>query len=169
MTADDPDIQKLRESMARGLRQRSPLMVWFIEHHDEFAALLTKHGADWDGLTRHFAAAGMVARSGKPLTPRTVRNYWLRARRHVAKQRATRRQVPRQPTPAPSPTEAAASRVTPAKPEPAASSPGEKPRFEFVRLRNEGRGVSDGERPARGDPTAPSDPNDPGRRGGTSR
>ncbi|WP_291345257.1 hypothetical protein [Acidiphilium sp. 20-67-58] len=93
MRAPDLDIEKLGAAMASGLRRRSPLMVWFIEHHDEFAALLDKHGAHWKGLAEHFAAAGLVSRTGQPLTPRTVENYWLRARRLVAKRRAEGRPV----------------------------------------------------------------------------
>ena len=135
MPAPDLDIEKLGAAMASGLRRRSPLMVWFIEQHDEFDALLDKHGAHWKGLAEHFAAAGLVSRTGQPLTPRTVENYWLRARRLVAKRRAEGRPVTAAP----------------------ASAPAPEPKFEFVRLRNEGRGVSAAERHALGDPTAPAD------------
>ena len=147
MPAPDLDIEKLGAAMASGLRRRSPLMVWFIEHHDEFAALLDKHGAHWKGLAEHFAAAGLVSRTGQPLTPRTVENYWLRARRLVAKRRAEGHPVTAAPAGAPAP----------------------EPKFEFVRLRNEGRGVSAAERRALGDPTAPADPDDPKWRGDKSR
>lgn len=50
---------------------------------------IEKLGADWKGRSRHFAGARLVSRTGKPLTPCTVENYWLRAHRKAAKQEAT--------------------------------------------------------------------------------
>jgi hypothetical protein len=164
MAAFNPDIEKLEAAMAAGLRQRSPLMVWFIEHHDEFSALLDKHGADWKGLARHFAEMGLMSKAGKPLTPRTVENYWHRAQQQVAKKRVGHKAtapadqtMPAVGTAFAAPAEGGsnAPAVTVAHAGPA------EPKFKPAKMRNEGRGVTDAERRALGDPTAPADPHDP--------
>lgn len=164
MPAPDLDIEKLGAAMAAGMRRRSPLMVWFIEHHTEFAALLQKHGADWKGLARHFADAGLLSRTGTPLTPRTVENYWHRAQRLIARQRTGQRRAasaPVSPPTAPVPKFAFAPRRGEDQGAPglsAEAAPQPEPKFKPARMRNEGRGVSDAERRVLGDPTAPADP-----------
>lgn len=168
MSGPEIDIQKIGEAMSAGVRSRSPLMIWLIENHDEFAALLAKHGADWKGLAKQFSDAGLVSRSGNALTARTVETYWLRARRHVAKQATARRKSSggRAASPA-EPSGKTTTAFEPATPAEPAARP--EPKFKPFKLRNEGRGVSDEERRALGDPTAPADPNDPRWSGDKSR
>lgn len=151
-----PDIEQLAELMAAGMRRRSPLMVWLIEHHDEFAALLYKYGADWDGLAGYFSKSGLRTRAGKPLGARTVKNCWFRAQRHVAKQREKRSASVEAPKLSRATDEALSAPGAPVEPP-------QKPKrkFAFVRLRNEGRGASAAERRTLGDPTVPGDPDNP--------
>lgn len=151
MTPASLDLDDLRNAMATSIGHRTPLMVWMITYHDEFAELVTIHRPDWAALSAYFANAGFKARDGAVLKPETTRTYWLRARRLVAKQRTTARRAafkfppPAQPTPAPS----------------AAPTDNTEPKFKFAKLRNGGLGVSAEELRALGDPSAPADPNDP--------
>lgn len=145
------NIDDLREAMATSIGHRTPLMVWMITHHDEFAELVTIHRPDWAALSQYFADAGFKARDGAVLKAETTRTYWLRARRLVAKQRTTARRAafrsPAPAQPAPAPSEANAGTT--------------EPKFKLARMRNGGRGVSAEELRALGDPSAPADPNDP--------
>ena len=109
----DPDIETLENAMTAGIRRRSSLMIWMITHHDEFARLLQKNGADWPGLAKYFSDAGMLSRTGEPLSPRTVETYWFRAKRAVLKQRASPRRTVK---PAPALAPQAAPPEAPAEP-----------------------------------------------------
>lgn len=118
------EIQTIEAAMATGIRRRSSLMIWMITHHDEFARLIQINGADWPGLAKYFADAGMLSRVGQPLTPRTVETYWFRAKRTVQKQRASQHRTIKPPAYAP----ATQSAVT--------DTPAE-PRFKPVRAHDE--------------------------------
>lgn len=130
------DLDDLREHLSRH-GARSPIVQWMIENHDEFAATLEVTGVRWQKLAEYLAAHGLrTARGGIP-SGETARRCWLRARHHVAKQKGAKRRP-----------------VTTAAPADPATRP--EPKFQFVRFRNEGRGVSAEERRALGDPTAPA-------------
>lgn len=99
-----PETQTSEIAVPTGIRRRSPLMIWMITHHDEFAEMIEKNGADWPGLAKYFAGEGLLSRAGEPLTPRTVQTYWFRARRAVIKQRATQRRTVKPPAAPPAQT-----------------------------------------------------------------
>ena len=164
------DLADLRLHMS-GHGARSPIVQWMVENHDEFAAAVAVAGVRWEKLAAYLAEHGLRTARGDIPSGETTRRCWMRARRMVARQRTPHR---RAATPAsdppgkpqgngPSPSAAG----DPAPVAAPASAP--KPRFEFASLRNEGRGVSDAERRALGDPTAPADPIDPRWSGDKSR
>jgi hypothetical protein len=116
MSGSDFDIRKISETMPASYGRRSPLIVWMVENHDEFAAFAKKHRPDWDALTQQFTEAGLVSRSSKPLNPETVRTYWKRARALVARQRVEARASTQPPSPAT--PDVPNTPATPASPEP---------------------------------------------------
>lgn len=148
MTGPDIKLADLETAMAYAPGTRAPLIVWMIDHHDEFAALIAKHRVNWAGVSQFFTQQGFQAANGHTLRPETVRSYWKRARLIVIKQRAA---TPRPPFKFPKPA--------PAAPESPTTPP--EPKFKFAKMRNGGLGVSAEELRALGAPSAPADPNDP--------
>lgn len=71
-----------------GKPPRSPLVIWMMDHHDDFAALIRRHSVNWPHVAERFNRAGFRATGNKPLNPETVRTYWKRARHYVARNRA---------------------------------------------------------------------------------
>ncbi|HTW71369.1 MAG TPA: hypothetical protein VME47_15895 [Acetobacteraceae bacterium] len=130
-----------------------------VENHDEFASAVAVAGVRWEKLAAYLAEHGLGTARGDIPSGETTRRCWMRARRLVAKQR---RSAPASvPAAQPGRPEGKPAPALPADPKPVAAPAGQpKPKFEFARLRNEGRGVSDAERRALGDPTAPVDPDD---------
>jgi len=151
---------------------RSPIVQWMVENHDEFAAAVAATGVRWEKVAAYLAEHGLRTARGDAPSGETTRRCWMRARRLVAKQRARQRRSAPASVPAAQPgrPEAKPAPALPGDRAPIATPAGQpKPKFEFASLRNEGRGVSDAERRALGDPTAPADPNDPGWSGNKSR
>ena len=151
---------------------RSPIVQWMVENHDEFAAALAATGVRWEKVAAYLADHGLRTVRGDIPTGETTRRCWTRARRLVARRRTRLRRAAPASVPAgrPGKPEGDPSPALPGDPAPVAAPAGAragavagapKPRFEFARLRNNGRGVSAAERRALGDPTAPADPNDP--------
>ena len=143
------DLDALAQAASTGGRTRAPLVIWMCEHHDEFAALLDRQGVNWNRIATFFSENGYAGAGGQPLTPRTVRSYWGRARKLIAQRRAREHDQPA------TTDECQALGGTAAPTEPAAPA---APKFQPSWMRNEGRGVSAAERQALGDPTAPADP-----------
>lgn len=69
-------------------RAKRPLIRWMADHHDEMVLLMTRHRISWQFATERFSAAGFTAAENKPLKPETVRSYWKRAQKYVARERA---------------------------------------------------------------------------------
>lgn len=112
------DLDALAKAAATGGHPRAPLVVWMCDHHDEFAAILSRNGVSWPSITAFFAKAGYAGAHGETLTPGTVRSCWSRARKIVAR----RRQAPSRP-------KEASARSMP--------ETMDDPRFRFVRARDE--------------------------------
>ncbi|MCW2318581.1 hypothetical protein M2322_004150 [Rhodoblastus acidophilus] len=70
-------------------KRRSPLFWWLFEHYDELRAAQATGGLGipWSQLVGKFAAMGLTAANGKPLTPNTARKTWQRV--HKAIERMT--------------------------------------------------------------------------------
>jgi len=165
------DLADLRLHMS-GHGARSPIVQWMVENHDEFAAAVAVTGVRWEKVAAYLAKHGLRTARGEIPSGETTRRCWTRARHLVARQRTKQRPSAPASVPAGQPGKPAGlpSPALPADPAPVAATADQpKPRFEFARLRNEGRGVSDAERRALGDPTAPADPNGPRWSGDKSR
>jgi len=88
----------MRKNPRRGLKailelirhspEHSSLHHFLHDHHDAILAALGGRRVGWKGACAAFAKAGLTDRTGKPATPVTARQTWLRVRRHVAKERA---------------------------------------------------------------------------------
>jgi hypothetical protein len=93
MTTPQIDLADFAAAMANAPGARAPLIVWMVDHHDEFAAMIVKQGVNWASVTEVFARQGFQTARGGTLIPETVRSYWKRARTIVAKQRRASRRV----------------------------------------------------------------------------
>jgi hypothetical protein len=79
------------------LRVKSSLQTWMRANHDAFAERLSERIADWEVLSKLFAAGGLTDRYGNPPKPETARKTWQRVRGEVAKEKA--KQLSRRPDP----------------------------------------------------------------------
>ena len=62
---------------------RSSLFWWMVEHHDELKTTASGRRLQWAALCTRFAELSLTDINGKPASPRTARETWLRARRAV--------------------------------------------------------------------------------------
>jgi hypothetical protein len=60
---------------------RSSLFWWMVEHHDELKTTASGRRLQWAALCTRFAELSLTDINGKPASPRTARETWLRARR----------------------------------------------------------------------------------------
>lgn len=106
------------QPIGRGGGRRSPLYLWFQEHHDELAAGFARKAPTWQPLADFLGKQGVLDADGKPPTARAARDAWWRVRRDLKKaetDRPPQKTVPRldrmpsgvrpvvQPPPLPSP------------------------------------------------------------------
>lgn len=124
MPGGNIDLNALAKAASVGGRARAPIIVWMCDHHDEFAAILTRQGVNWTRIAAFFADAGYTGARGEILIPETVRSYWKRARKIVAAQRKRARNQPAPP-----------AAITPDSPS-TATAPTE-PKFKLARARDE--------------------------------
>lgn len=83
-------------------RARRPLISWMMQNHDELLALISHHRISWQFATERFTSAGYTAASNRPLKAETVRSYWIRAQKYVARERVVAaKQIPSTPTQSP--------------------------------------------------------------------
>ena len=92
------------QAIGRGGGRRSPLYLWFQEHHDELAAGFARNAPAWQPLADFLGKQGVLDVDGKPPTARAVRDAWWRVRRDLKRAEADRPppQVPPQPDSMPS-------------------------------------------------------------------
>ena len=76
---------------------QSALYQWFLQHHDQFAAVLAKIARPgWQSIANELSAEGLAMKDGQPLTGAYARVTWWRAHKsHEAKRpvRASRAPV----------------------------------------------------------------------------
>lgn len=65
--------------------ERSPLFWWMVENHDHLSSAAVGRRIRWEALCARVRALGLTDATGKPASPATARQTWLRARRAVAK------------------------------------------------------------------------------------
>jgi hypothetical protein len=68
--------------------EHSSLFYWMVEHHDEMIASSKRKRIKWADFCARAAEKGLTDLTGKPASEPTARQTWLRARRHVAIDRA---------------------------------------------------------------------------------
>jgi hypothetical protein len=71
------------QTTGRGRGRRSPLYLWFREHHDELAAGFARNAPAWQPLATFLGKQGVLDVDGKPPTARAARDAWWRVRRVV--------------------------------------------------------------------------------------
>lgn len=102
-------LAAVAQAAGRGRGRRSPLYLWFREHHDVLAAGFKRTPPAWQVLADALAEQGIRDADGKPPAAATARAAWWRVRRDLKAQAKAA---------APSPPHA---------PEPGAIAPGVRP------------------------------------------
>lgn len=67
--------------------ERSPLLHWMVEHHDEILAAAKGGRLRWVELCVSFRTLGLTNQRGEAATAQVARQSWYRARKEVARQR----------------------------------------------------------------------------------
>lgn len=75
---------------------RSSLFWWMVKHHDELKTTASGRRLQWAALCTRFAELSLTDINGKPASPRTARETWLRVRRAV--EEANRRLAAKPPS-----------------------------------------------------------------------
>ena len=82
------DISKItRELEARGPTRRSALHKWLLTNHAKLAPQFDSPRCSWVNAAELLAAEGLVGATGKPASPKALRQMWLRVTRDVARAR----------------------------------------------------------------------------------
>ena len=76
-------LAALAQASGRGHGRRSPVYLWFRQHHDELAAGFARYAPAWQVLAAFLGQQGILDIDGKPPTARGVRDAWWRVRRDV--------------------------------------------------------------------------------------
>lgn len=84
-----PDVLgKIRSVLREGGSRRSPVSQWFLDNHDEFAALVEDRRPNWDMLAEKFREGGLVDTKGKSPSGDRLRVTWWRVQKEHAKRAA---------------------------------------------------------------------------------
>ena len=75
----DPHLERIARALGEA-SARSKLGRWMTANHDDFAALLDEHGANWTVLTDTFKAEGLMPADAKAAT---AKRTWQRVRQRV--------------------------------------------------------------------------------------
>lgn len=73
-------LAAIRHASGRGRGKRSPLYLWFQEHHDELAVGFARSAPAWQPLATFLGEQGVLDADGKMPTARAVRDAWWRVR-----------------------------------------------------------------------------------------
>ncbi len=76
-------LASLAQSHGRGRGRRSPLYLWFQQHHNELAAGFKRTTPAWQIIADALAEQGIRDADGKPPAAETARAAWWRVRRDV--------------------------------------------------------------------------------------
>jgi hypothetical protein len=76
----DPHLERIARALGEA-SARSKLGRWMTANHDDFAALLDEHGANWTVLTDTFKAEGLMPADARAAT---AKRTWQRVRQRVA-------------------------------------------------------------------------------------
>src|SRR5260370_15970827 len=87
MTRKSPDPTKALAALARaagrGRGRRSPLYLWFRQHHDQLAAGFARNAPAWQVLAVFLGEHGVLDVDGKPPTARAARDARWRVLRDM--------------------------------------------------------------------------------------
>lgn len=73
-------LAAIGQASGRGRGKRSPLYLWFREHHDELAVGFARSAPAWQPLATFLGEQGVLDADGKMPTARAVRDAWWRVR-----------------------------------------------------------------------------------------
>ena len=76
-------LAAIGQASGRGRGKRSPLYLWFREHHDELAAGFARSAPAWQPLATFLGEQGVLDVDGKLPTARAVRDAWWRVRQDL--------------------------------------------------------------------------------------
>lgn len=80
MTRKPIFVRLATEARLKG--NQSPLYRWFLQNHDQFAAVLAKISRPgWQSIADELSAEGLAMKDGAPLTASYARLTWWRAHR----------------------------------------------------------------------------------------
>jgi hypothetical protein len=89
----DPHLERIAKALDEA-SSRSKLGRWMAANHDDFAALLDEHGANWTVLAESFKAEGLMHPDAKVAT---AKRTWQRVRKRV--EAGAHKQKPADPPP----------------------------------------------------------------------
>jgi hypothetical protein len=76
-------LAAIGQASGRGRGKRSPLYLWFREHHDELATGFARSAPAWQPLATFLGEQGVLDADGKPPTARAARDAWWRVRQDL--------------------------------------------------------------------------------------
>lgn len=98
MTA--PNAQKFTRALeAKGPARRSALYRWLHAHHAALSRSLDRPDRSWVEAAALVEAEGLFGANGKPISPKALRQMWLRVARDVERERAAKLAEPYRPKP----------------------------------------------------------------------
>jgi hypothetical protein len=111
----DPHLERIAKALGAA-SARSKLGRWMAANHDDFAALLDEHGANWTVLTATFKAEGLMPPEAKAAT---AKRTWQRVRQRVAARAGNEPPAaPSKMAPGPKQPDAASADTDPPSPRP---------------------------------------------------
>lgn len=82
------NVSKITRALKeRGPARRSDLYKWLRAHHTKLRPLLDGPERSWLAAAELIAAEGLVGATGKPASPKALRQMWLRVSRDVERVR----------------------------------------------------------------------------------
>lgn len=89
----------VRALEARGPARRSALYRWLYAHHVTMSRMLDDPNRSWVEAAELLAAQGLVGANGQPISPKALRQMWLRVTRDVERAREVKAAQPPRPKP----------------------------------------------------------------------
>ena len=96
----NPNAQKFTRALeAKGPARRSALYRWLHAHHAALSRSLDRPDRSWVEAAGLITAEGLFGANGKPISPKALRQMWLRVVRDVERERAAKPAEPDRPKP----------------------------------------------------------------------
>ena len=96
----NPNAQKFTRALeAKGPARRCALYRWLHAHHAALSRSLDRPDRSWVEAAGLITAEGLFGANGKPISPKALRQMWLRVVRDVERERAAKPAEPDRPKP----------------------------------------------------------------------